>query len=299
MIAEIGLLALILALFVAAVQSVIPLIGAARGEISWMRLGSSAAITQFGLVAVAFAALIWLHVVSDFSVLNVVQQNHTDKPPLYKIAGAWGNHEGSMVLWTFILALYGMAVAVFGRTLPPGLRARVLSVQGMIAFGFLLFILMTSNPFERINPPNPIPSVLIGKSAPALDLPPLYAGRPRFTTADFNGHVTLVNFFASWCVPCRAEHPVLRNLAGKGIVLIGINYKDKPEDAQAFLAELGNPYRVIAADANGRTGTDFGVYGVPETYLIDKNGVIRYRQAGPLTDDIARKEILSLAERLK
>jgi cytochrome c-type biogenesis protein CcmF len=152
MIAEIGLFALILALFVAAVQSVVPLIGAARGEVSWMKLGPAAAVVQFALVSLAFAALIRLHVTSDFSVVNVFQNSHTDKPLLYKISGVWGNHEGSMVLWTFILALYGMAVAAFGRSLPPSLRARVLAVQGMIAFGFLLFILMTSNPFARIDP---------------------------------------------------------------------------------------------------------------------------------------------------
>jgi cytochrome c-type biogenesis protein CcmF len=153
MIAETGLFALVLALFVAAVQSTVPLLGAARGEASWMKLGSSAAMAQFGLVTLAFAALIWAHVTSDFSVLNVVEHSHTDKPLLYKITGVWGSHEGSMLLWTFILALYGMAVAVFGGNLPPTLRARALSVQGMIAFGFLLFILATSNPFARVSPP--------------------------------------------------------------------------------------------------------------------------------------------------
>jgi c-type cytochrome biogenesis protein CcmF len=153
MIAEIGLYALILALLVAAVQTVVPLVGAARGEASWMRLAPSAASAQFGLIALAFAALVWLHVTSDFSVLNVVQHSHTDKPLLYKITGVWGSHEGSMLLWVLILALYGLAVALFGKNLPPALRARVLAVQGMIAFGFLLFILATSNPFERISPP--------------------------------------------------------------------------------------------------------------------------------------------------
>ena len=89
---------------------------------------------------------------SDFSVLNVVENSHTDKPLLYKITGVWGNHEGSMMLWTFILVLYGLAVSVFGRDLPPGLRARALAVQGMIGFGFILFILLTSNPFARVDP---------------------------------------------------------------------------------------------------------------------------------------------------
>jgi cytochrome c-type biogenesis protein CcmF len=153
MIAETGLFALILALLVAAVQAAVPLIGAARGQASWMKIAPSAASAQFGLIALAFGCLVWLHVTSDFSVLNVVQHSHTDKPLLYKITGVWGNHEGSMLLWVLILALYGLAVALFGKNLPPALRARVLAVQGMIAFGFLLFILMTSNPFARISPP--------------------------------------------------------------------------------------------------------------------------------------------------
>jgi len=152
MIAEIGLFALVLALFVAAVQATIPLMGAQRGDTAWMSLDRPAAFAQFCLVAISFGCLIWLHVTSDFSVLNVVQNSHTDKPLLYKITGVWGNHEGSMMLWTFILVLYGMAVSVFGRDLPPGLRARALAVQGMVGFGFILFILLTSNPFVRVDP---------------------------------------------------------------------------------------------------------------------------------------------------
>ena len=152
MIAEIGLFSLILALFVAAVQSTVPLIGAARGDTAWMNIDRPAAFAQFCLVTISFGCLIWLHVTSDFSVLNVVENSHTDKPLIYKISGTWGNHEGSMMLWTFILVLYGLAVSIFGRALPPGLRARALSVQGMIGFGFLLFILLTSNPFVRVDP---------------------------------------------------------------------------------------------------------------------------------------------------
>ena len=152
MIAEIGLFALILALFVAAVQATVPLIGAARGDTAWMNVDRPSAFAQFCLVSISFGALIWLHVTSDFSVLNVVDSSHTDKPLIYKITGVWGNHEGSMMLWTFILVLYGMAVSVFGRDLPPGLRARALAVQGMISVGFLLFILLTSNPFARVDP---------------------------------------------------------------------------------------------------------------------------------------------------
>jgi cytochrome c-type biogenesis protein CcmF len=149
MIIEIGHFALILALLVAAVQASVPLIGAARREAGLMAVGQTAALTQFALIALAFAALIHAYVTSDFSVLNVFQNSHSDKPLLYKVTGVWGNHEGSMVLWVFMLALCGAAVAAFGGNLPPPLKARVLAVQGMIGVGFLLFILLTSNPFLR------------------------------------------------------------------------------------------------------------------------------------------------------
>ena len=155
MIIELGHFALILALFVALVQSSVPLVGAARRHLGMMAVGRSAAVAQFVLVALAIAALMHAYVTSDFSVINVVENSHTDKPLLYKITGVWGNHEGSMVLWVFMLALCGAAVALFGDNLPPELRARVLAVQGMIGTGFLLFILLTSNPFLRTWPPPP------------------------------------------------------------------------------------------------------------------------------------------------
>lgn len=152
MIPELGHYALILALFVAIVQAIIPLVGAQRGDRPWMDVARPAALAQFLLLAIAFGALTWSYVTSDFSVMNVAQNSHTDKPMLYKITGVWGNHEGSMLLWAFILALYGVAVSLFGGNLPPALRARTLSIQAMIAIGFLLFILLTSNPFARLDP---------------------------------------------------------------------------------------------------------------------------------------------------
>ncbi len=186
MIAEVGLFALILALLVAALQSTIPLIGAQRGDVVWMKMDRPAAIAQFCLVSISFGALVWLHVTSDFSVLNVVENSHTDKPLLYKITGVWGNHEGSMMLWTFILVLYGLAVSLFGGALPPGLRARALSVQGMIGLGFILFILLTSNPFIRVDPApvngnglNP----LLQDPGLAFHPPFLYAGYVGFSMA--------------------------------------------------------------------------------------------------------------------
>jgi cytochrome c-type biogenesis protein CcmF len=152
MITELGHFALILALLVSAVQATLPLIGAARGNRPWMAMARSSAIVQFTLVALAFAALMHAYVTSDFSLAVVAENSHTDKPMIYKIAAVWGNHEGSMLLWVFILALYGVAVALVDGGLPPALRARVLAVQAMISAGFLLFILLTSNPFLRLDP---------------------------------------------------------------------------------------------------------------------------------------------------
>ncbi|HET6609666.1 MAG TPA: heme lyase CcmF/NrfE family subunit [Rhodopila sp.] len=153
MIIELGHFALILALFVAGVQATVPLIGAARRHVGWMAVGRSCALIGFALTALSMLALIHAYVTSDFSVINVAENSHTDKPLLYQITGVWGNHEGSMLLWVFMLSVCAAAVALFSNNLPPALRARVLAVQGMIAVGFLLFILLTSNPFLRVFPP--------------------------------------------------------------------------------------------------------------------------------------------------
>ncbi|MEI8395326.1 MAG: heme lyase CcmF/NrfE family subunit [Rhodospirillaceae bacterium] len=152
MLPELGHYALVLALFVALIQSTLPLLGAARGNSAWMEVAKPAAFAQLGLIGFAFAVLMHAYIVSDFSVLNVAANSHSTKPLLYRISGVWGNHEGSMVLWIAILAFFGAAVAGFGRALPPGLKARVLAVQGMIETGFLLFILCTSDPFIRLDP---------------------------------------------------------------------------------------------------------------------------------------------------
>jgi cytochrome c-type biogenesis protein CcmF len=153
MIVEAGHFSLILALLVAAVQGTLPLIGAGRNDAAWMAVATPAALLQAVLIIAAFAALTYAHVVSDFSVLNVYENSHSLKPMLYKVAGVWGNHEGSMLLWVLILALFGGAVAIAGTNLPPSLKARVLAIQGLIGTGFLLFILFTSNPFARLIPP--------------------------------------------------------------------------------------------------------------------------------------------------
>ncbi|MEP0323901.1 heme lyase CcmF/NrfE family subunit [Bauldia litoralis] len=152
MIAELGHFALILALVLAAVQSVLPFWGAMTDDRRLIAVAGPAAVTQFLLVGLSFAALVHAYIVSDFSVLNVVENSHSQKPLLYKITGTWGNHEGSMLLWVLILALFGAMVAAFGRNLPDRLKALVLAVQAWIASAFLLFVLLTSNPFIRLNP---------------------------------------------------------------------------------------------------------------------------------------------------
>ena len=152
MIVEIGHFALVLALCAALAQTVVPFWGARIGDAELMAVGRSAALTQFALIAFSFAALVHAHLTSDFSVLNVAENSHSAVPTIYKISGVWGNHEGSMLLWVLILAIFGALVAVFGRSLPRRLRADALAVQGLISLAFLLFILLTSNPFERISP---------------------------------------------------------------------------------------------------------------------------------------------------
>ena len=153
MIVELGHFALILALVVAAAQAVVPMVGAARGWRGWMAVAEPAASAQVLLLVFAFGALTYAFVTSDFSLQLVTQNSHTDKPMLYKVTGVWGNHEGSMLLWCVILALFGALGAWFGGDLPESLRARVLAVQGAIGVAFLAFLIFTSNPFLRLEIP--------------------------------------------------------------------------------------------------------------------------------------------------
>tara|TARA_B110000196_G_scaffold320368_1_gene342409 strand:+ start:779 stop:2800 length:2022 start_codon:yes stop_codon:yes gene_type:complete len=152
MISEIGHFVLFLALIMATIQAVVPMVGASRQDMNLMALGNRLAIIQFILVTAAFTSLIYAFVISDFSLLLVYNNSHSLKPLLYKVSGVWGNHEGSMLLWVLILSIFGAAVAVWGRNIPPPLKARALSIQSLIAVAFLLFILFTSNPFLRLNP---------------------------------------------------------------------------------------------------------------------------------------------------
>ena len=153
MIAELGHYALILAFGIALFQAIVPMVGASRGWPAWMESARPAAMAQFGLLGIAFASLTVAFITSDFSVALVYENSHSAKPMLYKVTGVWGNHEGSMLMWVLILALFGAAAASFGEHLPPGLRARVLAVQGGIGAAFLAFTVFTSNPFTRMSPP--------------------------------------------------------------------------------------------------------------------------------------------------
>ena len=146
---------------------------------------------------------------------------------------------------------------------------------------------------------NVLPSALINEEAPQFTLPPLPGHEKGLSTADLQGHVSLVNAFASWCGPCRMEHPVLNALAKtKRVPIYGIDYKDQSDAALDWIASLGDPYTRIGADG-GRVGIDWGIYGVPETFVIDKTGHIRYKHVGPLSEDDIQKTILPLVAKLE
>ncbi len=168
------------------------------------------------------------------------------------------------------------------------------------AIPLVLFILLVA--FLAIglrHDPHEVPSPLINKPAPAFQLAQLREPSQTFSAADMRGKVWLLNVWASWCVTCREEHPLLLQYARSGALPIyGLNYKDKREDALSWLGELGDPYVLSVSDNDGRVGIDYGVYGAPETYLIDRNGVIRFKQIGPVTPDIWQNTILPLAQQL-
>ena len=148
--------------------------------------------------------------------------------------------------------------------------------------------------------PREVPSPLVGRQAPAFELPVFQQPGKNFTPGDMRGKVWLLNVWASWCVSCRDEHPVLVALSKRGVMpILGLNYKDKGDEASAWLKQFGDPYDLSVVDADGRIGIDYGVYGVPETYLIDADGVIRYKQIGPVTPAILEQKILPLAMALK
>jgi cytochrome c biogenesis protein CcmG/thiol:disulfide interchange protein DsbE len=148
--------------------------------------------------------------------------------------------------------------------------------------------------------PRKLPSTMIDKPAPQFTLKQVSALDKNFSPEDMKGQVWMLNVWASWCTACRVEHPLLVEISNSKIVpLIGLDYKDKPEDALKFLAQQGNPYQLSALDLEGRVGIDYGVYGVPETFIIDKNGRIRHKHVGPITPESLQKEILPIIAELK
>jgi cytochrome c biogenesis protein CcmG/thiol:disulfide interchange protein DsbE len=165
----------------------------------------------------------------------------------------------------------------------------------------LLFVVLVGFLAVGLNrDPHEVPSPLINKPAPAFEVEQLSQAKKTFSPASMKGQVWVFNVWASWCVACREEHPVLLEFAKSGQApLIGLDYKDKRDDALAMLERLGNPYVLSAFDANGRVGIDYGVYGVPETYVIDQNGIIRFKQIGPLTPEILNQKIYPLIADLK
>jgi len=170
---------------------------------------------------------------------------------------------------------------------------RVALVVGFLLLVALLAAGLTRNPRE-------VPSPLVGKPAPAFELPRLSDPAAKFSPAEMRGKVWLLNVWASWCVSCRDEHPVLLDFSkAKQAPLVGLNYKDPRDDALKWLARFGDPYALSVADADGRIGIDYGVYGVPETYVIDKAGLIRYKQIGPVTPDIMAQKIVPLIRELQ
>lgn len=186
--------------------------------------------------------------------------------------------------------------ATAGRNQRRMLAARPATLVLLAAFGGIIAVLaigLTLNPRE-------IPSPLIGKSVPRFDLPPVRGRTLGLASADLKGDVSLVNVFASWCAACKDEHPVFMRMKREGAVPIhGIDYKDRPEDAQKWLDDLGDPYTRTGADIDGRVAIDWGVYGVPETFVIARDGTIAYKHIGPVTPQFAEETLKPLIAKLR
>jgi cytochrome c biogenesis protein CcmG/thiol:disulfide interchange protein DsbE len=168
----------------------------------------------------------------------------------------------------------------------------------LLTGGFLVLVALLAVGLQRN--PREVPSPLIGKPAPAFELPLLHQPDKKFSQKDMRGTVWVMNVWASWCPPCLVEHPVVADLARSGVVpVVGLNYKDAREDALPWLERNGDPFKVSVYDRDGRIAIDYGVYGVPETYVIDRKGIIRYKHIGPLTPEVAQKKLRPLIAELK
>ena len=170
----------------------------------------------------------------------------------------------------------------------------------LIAFAGLALLLGVGVLMNSGKDTSAIPSPLIGKPAPAFSLPVLDEPSRLITNADLRGEPYLLNVWGSWCPACRDEHPVITELAKSGrIKVIGYDYKDEPEDAQRWLEQFGNPYAMIIADQDGRAAFDWGIYGAPESFLVDAQGIVRWKFIGPMTDAVVREQLLPELEKLK
>jgi len=170
---------------------------------------------------------------------------------------------------------------------------------------FMVLVLAFFVVLRRGGDPHELPSMLINKPAPSFQLPQLNDPSKTVSASDLRGKVFVLNFWGSWCIACRDEHPLLLQYAKSNLVpIVGVDYKyandnmDERAAAKQFLAELGNPYSVVIHDAEGRTSIDYGVYGAPESFLIDKNGIIRFKQIGPITEDVWNNKIVPMAKQL-
>jgi len=183
---------------------------------------------------------------------------------------------------------------------PRGLGRYALALLPLLVFAGFAFVAGKMLYDQDVNGRDisAIPSALIGQKAPSLALPALEgSGTPALTDAATNGKLTLVNVFASWCVPCRQEHPILKELAKDGrLTVVGINYKDRNDNALRFLGELGNPYDAIGVDPNGKAAINWGVYGIPESYLVGPDGTIIYKKVGPFDERTLSQELLPAIE---
>ncbi len=180
---------------------------------------------------------------------------------------------------------------------PATRRILLFAPLGVVAAGGVAFYGMLQGMRTGSYNPRGVPSALIGRPPPDFTLPPLEgAGKPPFGSAELRNlpGPVLVNFFASWCVPCIIEHPQLMRLSREGVPILGIAYKDKPADALKFLRDRGDPFAKLGTDEPGRVAIDWGLYGVPETYLIDRQGIIRWRWAGPITEDVLTNDLRPL-----
>lgn len=171
------------------------------------------------------------------------------------------------------------------------MMSRLLPLLAFIALALLLFVGVRMNSGKDTSA---IPSPLIGKQAPVLNLPELNMPEQSIGLQDLKGRAFVLNIWGSWCVSCRIEHPVITEMAKSGVIVVGYNYKDSAEDARAWLNQFGNPFALIIQDEDGKAALDWGIYGAPETFVIDAQGFVRFKHVGPITSEIVQNKILPL-----